>query len=62
MIENDEQLNVTLNAIANFASAIKVMSNATAPIEDKLIWSCFLTGYISELEILGKQVADYLRK
>ena len=63
MIENDHQLEVTLNAIGNFAKEIAKLSEVSLPItttNDKLRYISYLGSLVGQLDELSEQVSDYL--
>ena len=65
MIENDHQLEVTLNAISKFAESIANLASVdkigTIPNE-RLRYISYLSSLRGELNVLSEQVSDYLMR
>jgi hypothetical protein len=63
MIEKDNQLEVTLNAISKFATSIANLANVDrigTTTNDKLRYLSHLASLVGELDVLSEQVSDYL--
>lgn len=61
MIEDDKQLQITIDWIGKFANSVSNLTKQELPTttNDKLRHLCYLNSYVGEIEVLLEQVNEY---